>query len=111
MIEMQGKTVLVTGGSRGIGAAATRALVGVGARVVIHYGRNRAAAETLAELGGLEGEVNDLCADLRNAAVAEAGEAADQREAQLAELGALAALLQGARSEAADADLRAQLGR
>lgn len=47
-----GRTVLVTGGSRGIGAATTRALHRDGADVVVHYGRDHAAAEALrAELG------------------------------------------------------------
>ena len=71
MIEMQGKTVLVTGGSRGIGAAATRTLVGVGARVVIHYGRNRAAAETLAA-SLPEGHCHLVASDLAYAATTEA---------------------------------------
>ena len=71
MIEMQGKTVVVTGGSRGIGAAATRALVGVGARVVIHYGRNRAAAETLAA-SLPEGRCHLVAGDLADAATTEA---------------------------------------
>lgn len=46
------KVVLVTGASRGIGAATTRALHRDGAVVVAHYGSNRVAAENLAaELG------------------------------------------------------------
>lgn len=48
MIDMTGKVVLVTGASRGIGAATARALGGAGADVVVHYAANRNAAETVA---------------------------------------------------------------
>jgi NAD(P)-dependent dehydrogenase (short-subunit alcohol dehydrogenase family) len=52
-IDMSGKAVLVTGGSRGIGAAIVRAFGGAGARVGVHYGRERERAEALAaEIGG-----------------------------------------------------------
>ncbi len=52
MIDLSGKVVLVTGGSRGIGAAIARELAGAGARVVVHYGRGRELAEALVgELG------------------------------------------------------------
>src|SRR5581483_4092534 len=47
MIELGGKTILVTGGSRGIGAAIVRAVAAAGADVLLHYGRNRAAAEAV----------------------------------------------------------------
>ena len=36
MIELDGKTVLVTGGTRGIGAAIVEALVTAGAQVLVH---------------------------------------------------------------------------
>ncbi len=39
------RTVLVTGGTRGIGGAVTRAFIEAGARVVAVYGRNQVAAE------------------------------------------------------------------
>ncbi len=52
-INLSGQTVLVTGASRGIGAAVARSLAASGARVAIHYGKGRAAAEALAqEIGG-----------------------------------------------------------
>jgi NAD(P)-dependent dehydrogenase (short-subunit alcohol dehydrogenase family) len=52
MSFLQGQTALVTGGSRGIGRAIALQLVGAGARVVIHYHRNREAAESVAKAAG-----------------------------------------------------------
>jgi NAD(P)-dependent dehydrogenase (short-subunit alcohol dehydrogenase family) len=53
MIDLGGKTILVTGGSRGIGAAIARAVAAAGADVLLHYGKSRAAAETIqSEIGG-----------------------------------------------------------
>ncbi|TDI75771.1 MAG: SDR family oxidoreductase [Bacteroidetes bacterium] len=52
-IDLSGKRVLVTGGSRGIGSALCRAFSEAGARVAVHYGRSREAAENLAsDIGG-----------------------------------------------------------
>ena len=54
MIDLSGQRVLVTGGSRGIGAACCRLFAGVGAAVGVHYHRDQAAAEAvLAECGAL----------------------------------------------------------
>lgn len=50
---MQGKVVLITGASRGIGRAAARMFAAAGARVAIHYNRNaEAARQTLGTLAG-----------------------------------------------------------
>ena len=46
---LDGRRILVTGGSRGIGAVMVETLVREGATVVLHYGRSRELAERLAE--------------------------------------------------------------
>ncbi|UOQ90521.1 SDR family oxidoreductase [Agromyces endophyticus] len=63
--QLAGKTVLVTGGSRGIGAATAREVHRQGAHVVVHYGRNAETAQALvAELGGRATAVGgDLATD------------------------------------------------
>ncbi len=71
MIDMTGKVVLVTGGSRGIGAAAVAALAGLGADVVVHYASNRAAADArVAEAGA--GRALAIGGDLADPAATEA---------------------------------------
>ncbi|HWX93052.1 MAG TPA: SDR family oxidoreductase [Terriglobales bacterium] len=53
MPNLQGQTALVTGASRGIGRAIALHLAKAGAEVIVHYHKNRAAAESVAgELGG-----------------------------------------------------------
>ncbi|MGE0006480.1 MAG: SDR family NAD(P)-dependent oxidoreductase [Parvibaculaceae bacterium] len=47
-LDLTGKTVLVTGGSRGIGAAIVAALLDSGAAVALHFANSRAAAERIA---------------------------------------------------------------
>lgn len=46
-LSLKGKNILVTGASRGIGAAIARTLADSGARVAVHYGREQAKAETV----------------------------------------------------------------
>ena len=46
--ELNGKVVLITGASTGIGAAAARAFGRQGAHVVVHYNSSREAAESVA---------------------------------------------------------------
>ena len=46
MTDLTGKTVVVTGASKGIGAAIVRSLGTTGAHVVAHFASDRAGAET-----------------------------------------------------------------
>ena len=48
-LSLQGEVALITGGSRGIGAAAVRMFVAAGARVAFNYQRAKAEAERLVE--------------------------------------------------------------
>jgi NAD(P)-dependent dehydrogenase (short-subunit alcohol dehydrogenase family) len=50
MLALEGKTVLVTGASKGIGAAIARELVAGGASVIAHYNRDRSGAEATIKL-------------------------------------------------------------
>ena len=53
-IDLTGKTILVTGGSRGIGEGIVRALAREGANVVLNYTRSRDRAERIADEIGRE---------------------------------------------------------
>lgn len=69
-MTLHGQSILVTGATGAIGQAICQSLAAEGARVVIHYGRNRTAAEQLlARIGG-----NGCCiaADLTDPAAATA---------------------------------------
>jgi 3-oxoacyl-[acyl-carrier protein] reductase len=75
-IDLSGQSILVTGASRGIGAATARQLAASGARVAVHCGRRLETAEALAtEIGeGARAFSADLssadqCTDLWNAVV------------------------------------------
>jgi len=69
MISLTGKSALITGGSRGIGAAAVRFFAQAGADVVFNYHRNRAAAERVTQEARKHGtRVESFKADLGNAA-------------------------------------------
>src|SRR5216110_3618525 len=51
-LSLSGKVALITGGSRGIGAAAVRMFVAAGARVMFNYEKSKAQSERLVkELG------------------------------------------------------------
>lgn len=63
---LSGQSILVTGATGAIGQAICRALVAEGANVVVHYGRNRDAAETLAK--ALDGRAWSVPADLSDPA-------------------------------------------
>ena len=69
MISLEGKVAVVTGGSRGIGAAAVKLFARAGARVVFSYYRRRDAALAVAsDLQRLGGEGVAVRADLRRLA-------------------------------------------
>ncbi len=55
------RNVLITGGSRGIGAACVRAFCRAGDRVVFFYRKNKAATEALMGETGALGIVVDVC--------------------------------------------------
>ncbi len=65
MIELTGKTALVTGASRGIGRATAQALAKAGARVLVHYGKGEAAADAVvAGIRDAGGSAEKVGADL-----------------------------------------------
>ncbi|HEV3053336.1 MAG TPA: SDR family oxidoreductase [Solirubrobacteraceae bacterium] len=71
LFDISGKTALVTGGSRGIGAMIARGLLEAGARVVISSRKEADLNEMAAQLASL-GDVTAIPADLSNPDSAEA---------------------------------------
>ena len=66
MLNLSGKTALVTGASRGIGRASALALAKAGAQVLVHYSTSeKAAAAVVAEIRQAGGRAEKLAADLR----------------------------------------------
>src|SRR6201998_796894 len=65
MTNINNKTALVTGASRGLGRATALALANAGARVIIHYGRSESEANTLRkQIEASGGQADTLSADL-----------------------------------------------
>jgi 3-oxoacyl-[acyl-carrier protein] reductase len=65
MEKLSGKTVLVTGASRGIGRASALALAKAGAQVLVHYGSGAKEAEAVvAEISKAGGRADAVAADL-----------------------------------------------
>src|SRR5579859_2047533 len=65
MTNLNGRTALVTGASRGIGRATAAALAEAGAHVLVHYGRSAREAESLvAEIQAKGGRADPISADL-----------------------------------------------
>jgi 3-oxoacyl-[acyl-carrier protein] reductase len=72
---LEGKNALVTGGSRGIGAAIARELAAAGAAVVVGYRSGQAEAEAVAgEIGGRAIQADVAGADDARRLVEEAGD-------------------------------------
>jgi 3-oxoacyl-[acyl-carrier protein] reductase len=90
--SLRGHTALVTGGSRGIGAAIVRALAEAGAAVAINYRERADAANALAnQITGAGGKAVAIGAD-----VSEAGAVTQMMERANAELGPIDILVNNA---------------
>jgi 3-oxoacyl-[acyl-carrier protein] reductase len=90
--SLRGRTALVTGGARGIGAAIVRALAEAGAAVAINYRERADAANALAnQITGAGGKAVAIGAD-----VSEAGAVTQMMERANAELGPIEILVNNA---------------
>jgi len=68
-ITLKDEVAVVSGGSRGIGAATVKVFVATGAKVIFNYRRaNRAAGQVIENCKGLEGEAVAVRADVSNMA-------------------------------------------
>ncbi|MCE1171892.1 pteridine reductase [Azovibrio restrictus] len=94
-LPLKGKTVLITGASRRIGACTARFLHGAGAHLALHYRKDQEGAQALAAELEREGPGSVRCygADLREVAALEAMVAA-----VVADFGGLDALVNNASS-------------
>ena len=73
MAKLDGKVALVTGGSKGIGAALAAALAAEGARVVVNYASSKAGADAVvAAIRSAGGEAIAVQADVSDADQAQA---------------------------------------
>lgn len=73
MSKLQGKTALVTGASKGIGAAIAKALAAEGAAVAVNYASSKAGADAVvAEITKAGGKAFAVQGDVSNAAYAQA---------------------------------------
>ena len=71
MIDLSGRKILVTGGSRGIGAACCRLSARAGAAVVVHYRVDNQAAESVLESLAGDSDHLKIAADLQDAPAVE----------------------------------------